>query len=284
MGSILYVLIGLALTVAVGVGIIVWSVNNPNLTARWRGCGRRVFWFSVLFMLAAGLTELLVMWFIQVSPLINHLTVFFVVFTLLIGVVEEGGKLLAVVVGTSQLRRVTSSLDLFSYGAISAGAFTMLENVMYSAQGDFSWGLGIARSLLSTPMHICCTAVAVLGILRWYETGKRRYVVLHYGVSALIHGLYDFVLLLFSTNLVITVLFGVGVLGMLVAILVSALRVPGRYAASHSMCVCPCCGWRDWQHHVRCCQCGNARLLRLVELPRLVRNPSNKQKEVQHEE
>lgn len=283
MDSILYVLIGLVLAIAAGVGIIVWSVNNPNLTARWRGCGRRVFWFSVLFMIAAALVELLAIWFLQVSPLVNDLTGFLAAFTLLIGVIEEGGKLLAVVVGTSQFRRVTSSLDLFSYGAISAGAFTVLENVMYSVQADFNWGLGIARSLLSTPMHICCTAVAILGILRWYETGRRRYVALHYGVALLVHGMYDLVLLLFGTSLIVTVLFGLAVLGMLVAILVSALRVPGRYAASHSTYVCPRCGWSDWRHGFRCEQCGNSGLLHIVELPRLVRNPSGKQKEVQHE-
>lgn len=281
--ALFYVAVGLLLSVAAGVAIMVWSVNSPYLTARWKGCGRRVFWFSLLFLLAAGMLELFFALILRFSPVAKSVVAFLSISMILVGVVEEGGKLLAVVVGTSQLRRVTSPLDLFSYGAISAGAFSVLENAMYSLSGQFNWGLGFTRSLLSTSVHICCTAVAVLGVLRWLETGKKRYVALHYVVSALIHGLYDLILTLFANNLALTVVFCLILLGMMIAMVVTALKAPGRFAKSHSIYVCPRCGWQARSFYFRCFQCGNPALLRIVELPRLTQNTPQKENEVQYE-
>ncbi len=288
MGPIVYILISLALTVAAGVGIMAWAVNSPYLTARWRGCGRRVFWYSVLFMLCAGSAEMLMKFLLSRAGLKAHPFAYYAVYYVaVVGLAEELGKLLAVIVGTSNFTRVTSALDVFPYAAVSAGAFSVLENVLYSLQGRFNWAVSIARSVFSTPIHICCTCVAVLGILHGRTSGKKRWGLAGFGMAAVLHGLYD--LFLTSVNdprlvghgagaAVLETLFLLAV-GVCMAIMVAQiLRVPARYAKTHSVYTCPCCGWNTQTPLVCCARCGAPGLIHLVMLPRLPK-PKKREKE-----
>lgn len=274
--SFVYMGIGLLLAVVVSVGIMVWSVNSPYLTARWKGCGSHVFIFSLLFLFVAGLLESLLTAAISTRP---STVGTIALFSFFVGIVEECGKLLAVVIGTSRLRRVMSPLDLFSYGALSAGAFSMLENVLYALISDFHWGMALARSVLSTPVHICCTTVAILGVLRWAETGKRRYIPLHTALAISIHALYDLILLLDVSNLLLLVMFCAVLLPLMIACIVLALCAPARYAKSHSSAFCPRCGAQFDLPLLRCARCGNPGVLKIVHLPRL----THQKKEVSHE-
>lgn len=274
--ALIYMGIGLLLSVAASVGIMLWSVNSPYLTARWKGCGSHVFVFSLLFLFIAGFLESLLTTAISTQP---STVGTIALFSFFVGTVEECGKLLAVVIGTSRLRRVMSPLDLFSYGAVSSCAFSMLENVLYALISRFHWGMALARSVLSTPVHICCTTVAILGILRWTETGKRRYIPLHTILAIFIHALYDLILLLDVSNTLLLLLFCALLLPLMIAIIVLAVYAPVRYAKSHSSAFCPCCGTQFDRFLPRCTRCGNPGILKIVQIPRLTR----KRKEVHHE-
>lgn len=283
-------IIGIAATIAVGVFAILWAVRSRYTTVRWKGIGRRVFWFSLLFILPAAALELAGKYLPELLKWIglpgfekiwNGGLYSFLLMVAIVGVAEETAKFLAIVAGTKKFRRVASSLDLVGYAFISAGAFTALENleyyIIYSLQMHApATTIAVTRAVVSSPVHLTCTVLPILGFLRSRETGKKKYTWLYLAMAAAVHGLFDFLLTYFvdgdissSLNLLVILIFGSFLLVAMIFMIINCMRTPKQYAKRHTAYCCRRCGYPIRTLLPRCPNCGGTKFLRVVTLPPL---------------
>jgi RsiW-degrading membrane proteinase PrsW (M82 family) len=112
------------------------------------------------------------------------------VFTLVVGVSEEGSKFLATWLLAARRREFDEPMDGIVYGAAAALGFAALENVKYFAHGRLGASLIVARTFLSIPAHL------FFGAIWGYALGqklvsRRTSVVLFFLFAALMHGAFD---------------------------------------------------------------------------------------------
>jgi hypothetical protein len=109
---------------------------------------------------------------------------------------EETAKL-AVLLGYSfRHGAFDESMDGIVYGATASLGFAAVENVLYVLDGGF--GLAVVRGLLSVPGHATYGAVMgyYVGRARFDPANRWRLVGLGLLAAILLHGLYDFPLML----------------------------------------------------------------------------------------
>jgi RsiW-degrading membrane proteinase PrsW (M82 family) len=121
---------------------------------------------------------------------------------LIIGPCEEVAKFLAVRLFVYRHREFNEPLDGIIYAAAAALGFASLENVLYVIDwhtGQVHWGTLGVRSLLALPGHVIFSTT-------WgYALGRQKFdpryrvwpMVL---ASAMLHGLYDFLLVYVPTR------------------------------------------------------------------------------------
>mmetsp|Transcript_4531 Transcript_4531/g.12815 ORF Transcript_4531/g.12815 Transcript_4531/m.12815 type:complete len:593 (+) Transcript_4531:86-1864(+) len=90
--------------------------------------------------------------------------------------------------------RVVDCGGLVVYGLAAGAGFATAENVQYTSSGGMQ--VALLRMYLSIPLH-CCTGL-IIGIHLGYRKflGKRYYCLVTLMVPVLVHGTYDFVLML----------------------------------------------------------------------------------------
>lgn len=109
---------------------------------------------------------------------------------------EEACKMAAVLLFSFRHREFDEPMDGIVYGVVASLGFATLENVMYVGSG----GLGVAllRAVMAVPGHAFYGAIlgAYLGEAR-FAVGSRRLGLIARGYTAavVLHGLYDFPLL-----------------------------------------------------------------------------------------
>ncbi len=113
-----------------------------------------------------------------------------VVFTLVVGVSEEGAKMLGVSALARRRREFDEPVDGIVYGAASSLGFAAVENVKYFAVGRMSGALIASRAFMSIPAHL------FFGALWGYAMGqsllgRRPRIWLFFGLAALAHGAFD---------------------------------------------------------------------------------------------
>lgn len=113
----------------------------------------------------------------------------FVVFTLVVGVVEEGAKLAAAAFAARR-REFDEPVDGIVYGIVSSLGFAAAENFGFFATGRLAVPLVIARAFMSIPAHM------FFGAIWGYAMGARlvdpkRRLVLWFLLAAAMHGLFD---------------------------------------------------------------------------------------------
>jgi protease PrsW len=116
---------------------------------------------------------------------------------LVIGPCEEISKFLAVRLFVYRNKEFNEPLDGIIYAAAAALGFASLENVLYVIDwhtGHVHWGTLGVRSLLALPGHVIFSTT-------WgYALGRQKFDPKHrvwpmVGLAALLHGLYDFLLM-----------------------------------------------------------------------------------------
>jgi RsiW-degrading membrane proteinase PrsW (M82 family) len=115
---------------------------------------------------------------------------------LIIGPAEELAKFLAVRLFVYRHKEFNEPLDGIIYAAAAALGFASLENVLYVIDwhtGHVHWGMLGVRSLLALPGHVifATTWGYALGRQKFDPTYRVWPMVL---VAAMLHGLYDFLL------------------------------------------------------------------------------------------
>ena len=145
-----------------------------------------------------------------------------VVFTVVVGVAEEGSKFLGAWSLARHRREFDEPIDGIIYGSAAALGFAAVENIKYFAVGRMSGVVIAVRAFVTVPSHL------FFGAIWGYALGRqlvsRRVSVLAFlGLAALAHGTFDALLStdgmqLASTLLVLGLAFG------FVSMLQSALR------------------------------------------------------------
>jgi protease PrsW len=112
------------------------------------------------------------------------------VFTVVVGLAEEGAKLAAAWSLAAHTKHFDEPVDGIVYGAASALGFAAVENVKYFAVGRLTATLIVMRSLTSVPAHM------FFGAIWGYALGKKLIskktsLLLFLGWAALMHGAFD---------------------------------------------------------------------------------------------
>ena len=112
------------------------------------------------------------------------------VFTIVVGVVEEGAKFLGAWSLARHRREFDEPVDGIVYGCASALGFAAMENVKYFASTRLSGGVVAARAFLSVPAHMFFGAIWGYALGRKLVTRKTS-VLLWFLGAAVIHGAFD---------------------------------------------------------------------------------------------
>lgn len=117
-------------------------------------------------------------------------------FFLIVGVVEELGKYLFLVLLTWKHPCFKHSYSAIVYAVCTSLGFALVENILYVMLGGFS--IGILRAFTAVPLH--CVLAILMGFL--YAIGREAayqknigksvfFMALAYVIPVLIHGFYD---------------------------------------------------------------------------------------------
>ncbi len=145
----------------------------------------------------------------------------FVIFTLVVGVVEEGAKLAAATFAARR-REFDEPVDGIVYGIVASLGFAAAENFQYFATGRLAVPLVVARAFMSIPAHM------FFGAIWGYALGARlvdprRRLSLWFLLAAAMHGLFD-ALLSIDGAATLAVALNVSLASVFVALVRRALR------------------------------------------------------------
>ena len=152
----------------------------------------------------------------------------------IVAMIEELGKFLGMLILTWKNKNFDHSYDGVIYGVCSSLGFATLENILYVFQGGI--GLGILRAVTAIPLHCSC------GVIMGYFYSKAREnankgegaagnMLIAYFSAMGIHGLYDFVLSIDDTSVILCIL--VLILSVvLMFLLISHAAISQMYMAS----------------------------------------------------
>jgi protease PrsW len=145
----------------------------------------------------------------------------FVVFTLVVGLSEEGSKRLAAQLAVRR-REFDEPVDGIVYGIVASLGFAAAENIRYFALGRLNAPLVIARCFMSVPAHMFFGALwgYALGA-RLVDRKTRTWVWLV--AAAVCHGLFD-ALLSTEGTAILAVMLNVGLASAFVVLVRRALR------------------------------------------------------------
>jgi protease PrsW len=144
------------------------------------------------------------------------------VFTLVVGVAEEGSKFLGAWSLARHRREFDEPIDGIIYGSAAALGFAAVENIKYFAIGRMSGVVIAVRAFVTVPAHMFFGAIWGYALGRQLVS-RRVSVPAYFALAALAHGAFDALLStdgmqLASTMLVLALAFG------FVAMLRHALR------------------------------------------------------------
>jgi RsiW-degrading membrane proteinase PrsW (M82 family) len=112
------------------------------------------------------------------------------VFAVVVGLSEEGSKLLGAWSLAFHTREFDEPVDGVIYGAASALGFAAVENVKYFAAGRFGAVLVVVRTFLSIPAHLFFGSIWGYALGRKL-TNRRTSLLAFLGLAALAHGGFD---------------------------------------------------------------------------------------------
>jgi len=111
------------------------------------------------------------------------------------GITEEGFKFLVLYLVAWNSKRFDEKFDGIVYAVFVSLGFAAVENIMYVVQSGYQTAL--VRALTAVPAH-ALFGVAMgyyLGIARMYEEIRSSYLLKAILVPVLLHGIYDFILM-----------------------------------------------------------------------------------------
>jgi len=114
----------------------------------------------------------------------------FLHFLLVVALVEESSKYLAVRISVYRSREFNEPMDGLVYGAIAGLGFAAPENLLYVLSRGA--GLGIIRAVLSVPGHALWGSIIGYYLARQKFTGARRSGLAGLSVAVILHAAFDY--------------------------------------------------------------------------------------------
>ncbi|HLS90036.1 MAG TPA: PrsW family glutamic-type intramembrane protease [Limnochordia bacterium] len=136
----------------------------------------------------------------------THLLVRFLVALLVVGLGEESLKLLAVVVTAFRHRAFNEPVDGIIYAVSASLGFAALENLLYVL--TFGFEVAPVRAVIATLAHASFGGVAglYLGLAHRSPRVGWKLALTGLGIAALLHGVYDFLLIARWTHPIVAIL------------------------------------------------------------------------------
>ncbi len=145
--------------------------------------------------------------------------------TLVVGIPEEGAKLLAVWALAFRRREFDEPVDGIVYACAAALGFAAAENVKYFAFGRMSGSVIAIRGFLTVPAHMFFAAIWGYALGQTLVSRRRR-VLAFAGLAAVAHGVFDAMLSIGGLQIFATLL----VLGLAIGFVVLLRRSLGHGA------------------------------------------------------
>lgn len=156
-----------------------------------------------VFLLSYVISEVFISFDIDLNK-IDYFNYFIYSF-IFVALIEEGCKWLSTRFIGYNSKYFDESFDIIVYSSFVALGFAFLENIMYV----FNYGVSAAilRALISVPGHLSFGIMMgyymLLSKLSKNKTKKRKYMIYSFLFPFLLHGLYDYLLLLKNTYVLI---------------------------------------------------------------------------------
>lgn len=146
--------------------------------------------FGILALVLAGILESLVIP-TSTSEILALGLGTKLVFSLLIGVIEESVKFIPLALFIYKKPSFNENVDGILYFAISGLTFGLVENIVYTV--SYGPRAGFARLLLTPFFHTAATAILGYFLIRLKLTKKSLYAFIPYFIGViLLHSFYDF--------------------------------------------------------------------------------------------
>ncbi len=118
------------------------------------------------------------------------------------GVVEEGLKELVLIPNLLKEKSFNERLDGIIYSVFLSLGFATIENIIYILFEDqtSAFEVGVIRSIISVPAHMMFAVIMGYYISKYRFTSskakKRKYLTLSIVLPILLHGVFDFILMI----------------------------------------------------------------------------------------
>jgi len=177
---------------------------------------------------------------------------------LLIGPVEELAKLIAVWLAIYRSPDFREPLDGIIYAATAAIGFACVENIVYL--GYLGPGIIVSRALFATPAHVMFSSMwgYSLGLARFRREGEFLTVFKGLAISAVLHGMYNFLVALHPRTAMFSLLPLMIFMGWLMNRRIQDFRqnLPFPSLGKGALIYCPNCGAYVPEEAESCNRCG----------------------------
>ena len=138
---------------------------------------------------------------IKTNIFTGKINIFYMSF-IVAGVVEEGLKELVLIPNLLKDKSFNERLDGIIYSVFLSLGFATIENIIYILFEDqtSAFKVGIIRSIISVPAHMMFAVIMGYYISKYRFTSskakKRKYLTLSIVLPILLHGVFDFILMI----------------------------------------------------------------------------------------
>ena len=188
----------LVLAIAPVIAIILWIYLKDKYDKEPICILIKFFIFGILVsMLAIYGEEIL----IKVNIFSGKFYIFYMAF-IVAGLVEEGLKALVLIPDLLKEKNFNERLDGIIYSVFLSLGFATIENIIYILLEDpiSAFKVGIIRSIISVPAHMMFGIIMGYYISKYKFTSskikKRKYLALSIILPILLHGVFDFILMI----------------------------------------------------------------------------------------
>ena len=161
----------------------------------------KFFLLGVFMGIIALIVELLLL---KLDILTGYTSIIYISF-IVAGMTEEGLKAIVLIPNLLKEKYFNEKLDGIIYSMFLSLGFATLENVLYILKEDKStvMEVGLIRAIISTPAHMLFAITMGYYISKYkFSTEKfkkREYLILSVLIPILIHGVFDFILMIKTT-------------------------------------------------------------------------------------
>lgn len=188
----------IVLAIAPIITIILWIYLKDRYDKEPIRILSKFFILGILVSILAIYTEEI---FIKINIFTDKIYIFYMSF-LVAGVVEEGLKALIFIPTVLKEKNFNERLDGIIYSVFLSLGFATVENIIYILLEDptLAFEVGIIRSIISVPAHMIFAVTMGYYISKYRftssNTKKRKYLTLSIILPIILHGVFDFILMI----------------------------------------------------------------------------------------